>query len=77
MIDKPHHPVTGGKIEWSCEIPIKVICFIWQANQGRIPTSVELKKRGLFNSESVCSYCLNEEETTNYILFNCLFAKTI
>lgn len=37
-------PTIGSNFHWLKEIPLKVSCFIWRAQAGRIPTVTELSK---------------------------------
>ncbi|XP_023732085.1 uncharacterized protein LOC111879884 [Lactuca sativa] len=69
--------VDIGRFEWVKEIPIKVSTFIWRAKQERIPTSVALSKRGVNVTSTMCYHCGEVEETSDHMLIQCSYAKTI
>ncbi|KAL4578242.1 hypothetical protein LXL04_014362 [Taraxacum kok-saghyz] len=64
-------------INWTHDVPIKVSCFIWRANLGRILTSCALMKRGIQIYSLICSFCNNAEEDEMNVLWNCPFAVMI
>ncbi|CAI9283588.1 unnamed protein product [Lactuca saligna] len=72
-----YYLVDNGRFEWVKEIPIKVNTFIWQAKQNRIPTSVNLSKRRVNVQSTICCQCGEEEETTDHVLIQCSFAKSV
>lgn len=45
-IDEPGSTLLKGIIDWIHEVSIKVNCFVWRANLGRIPVMAELEARG-------------------------------
>ncbi|KAL4388335.1 hypothetical protein GQ457_09G021820 [Hibiscus cannabinus] len=60
------------KLVWSGLAPPKVEGFLWKVILGRIPTLVELDKRGALHSSSTrCALCSRDEETVNHIFCLC------
>ncbi|KAL4346476.1 hypothetical protein GQ457_17G006660 [Hibiscus cannabinus] len=60
------------KLVWSGLAPPKVEGFLWKVILGRIPTLVELDKRGALHSSSTrCALCSKDEETVNHIFCLC------
>ncbi|KAL4571000.1 hypothetical protein LXL04_017750 [Taraxacum kok-saghyz] len=68
---------VGEVVKWTHDVPIKVMCFIWRANQGRIPTMTELEKRGIPIEDRICGYCSQVEEDCSHILWHCSFVATV
>ncbi|KAL4291362.1 hypothetical protein GQ457_14G021710 [Hibiscus cannabinus] len=51
------------KLVWINLAPPKVEAFVWKTIQSRVPTRVELAKRGLVSSEqTMCAFCANKAE---------------
>ncbi|CAH1437503.1 unnamed protein product [Lactuca virosa] len=70
-------PVHIAKFSWIKEILLKVLCFIWKAKGGRIPLAAALTKRGINLQTTTCCQCDSMEETTDHILVQCAFARTV
>ncbi|KAL4576458.1 hypothetical protein LXL04_012552 [Taraxacum kok-saghyz] len=71
----PHTPASP--IVWLMEIPIKVNCFVWRDNVGRVPSAVALIRRGIPVDSTICKGCRTEEDDSKHILFDCPFARTV
>ncbi|XP_052625777.1 uncharacterized protein LOC128132828 [Lactuca sativa] len=69
--------VNDGPFAWDKLTPFKILCFIWRAKLGRIPSAVELKNRGIIIPNTMCGVCNSEEETCEHILLTCPVAKEI
>ncbi|XP_023738520.1 uncharacterized protein LOC111886499 [Lactuca sativa] len=76
-IDNLDNPVMADRMEWSREVPIKVIGFIWRAIQNRVPTLCALKQRGVDTGSIMYSYCMTVEEESDHVLLSCPFAKIV
>ncbi|CAH1440647.1 unnamed protein product [Lactuca virosa] len=70
-------PISGRKFEWIREVPIKVVCFIWRAWLGKIPTKLALVKRGVSVGDIKCSLCDDWEEDSDHVLVGCEYAKEV
>ncbi|KAK8626493.1 hypothetical protein V6N13_134136 [Hibiscus sabdariffa] len=58
---------------WSSCAPSKVAACVWLAVHGRLPTKVELYKRGcLHNASLLCPLCEIATETANHLFCDCL-----
>ncbi|KAL4283872.1 hypothetical protein GQ457_16G008010 [Hibiscus cannabinus] len=58
------------KIVWAGIVPPKVEGFVWKVLQGRVPTLVDLAKRGISRSSSnLCVLCSREVETIEHLFF--------
>lgn len=50
------------RISWGKTVPLKVSTFIWRANMGRIPSAIELNRRGLKLGFTYCSSYISGDE---------------
>nr|GEX04621.1 putative RNA-directed DNA polymerase, eukaryota, reverse transcriptase zinc-binding domain protein [Tanacetum cinerariifolium] len=62
---------------WVKYIPIKINIFAWKVSLDRIPTKINLLKRGVSLECSLCPLCNEEAEDTSHILFKCEMASTL
>ncbi|KAI3506473.1 hypothetical protein L1887_28832 [Cichorium endivia] len=69
--------IDGPFIEWIPEVPTKVLSCIWKANLDRLPTKVELEKRGISLDSTLCVHCINGVDASDHILVNCSYAKVV
>nr|KAJ0197982.1 hypothetical protein LSAT_V11C700375200 [Lactuca sativa] len=76
-IEMASHIVCDSPFEWCKVITNKILCFIWSAKLGRIPSSVSLKARGVPMSSIICGSCNMDEETCDYILLLCPVTKVV
>ena len=56
---------------WENAITKKMNIFAWRARLGRLPTRVELDKRGIDLDSILCARCGNEVESIDHALFRC------
>ncbi|CAH1443304.1 unnamed protein product [Lactuca virosa] len=77
MIDHNPLPLSCPLVRWCKEAPIKVICFIWRAAQGHIPSAMSLAHRGVSLSETMCGSCVGVDESVYHMLVSCHFAQHI
>lgn len=76
-IELAGHFVYDGPFEWIKVIPYKILCFLWRAKQGRIPSAVALHNRGITIPSVICGSCNRDEETSEHLLISCSLAKTV
>ncbi|XP_058742708.1 uncharacterized protein LOC131615254 [Vicia villosa] len=62
---------------WKTKVPSRILIFGWRLISNRLPTKVELAKRGILvnPSELRCPFCLNFEEDLNHLFFECSFTN--
>ncbi|XP_071695352.1 uncharacterized protein [Rutidosis leptorrhynchoides] len=58
-------------------IPQKLGIFVWWALKNRLPTRVELEKRGVHIDSLLCPLCNKEIETVEHAIFECDHAKMV
>lgn len=56
---------------WNCWSPIKVNVCLWRAALDRLPTLVNLAKRGVPVENVLCPFCKRENETVSHCLIKC------
>lgn len=71
------HVVSDGSFDWCKVIPFKILCFIWRAKLGRIPSTVTLKLRRVTIPPIICGSCNLEEESSDHILLLCPSANVV
>lgn len=72
--DRPLNDPPERITTWIHDVTLKVMCFIWRTNLGRIPSAVALKDMGVDINNTTCRFCTQEDECANHILFRCPFA---
>lgn len=77
LIDKPVSPSPSSSVLWVNEVPKKVMCFVWRAYLGRVPSAEGLIKRGVHLSSSICSRCRDGIETVEHIFIHCPCSREI
>nr|GEW48110.1 hypothetical protein [Tanacetum cinerariifolium] len=71
-----HILVTGNEAtRWNRSLPIKVNMFLWRLKLNKLPSRVNLDRRGIEISSLLCPLCLGDFETVNHSFFNCDMAK--
>lgn len=60
-----------GPFHWNKVVPLKVTCFAWRGKLDRIPSAVNLHRRGINSMDKNCNYCGVMEETTDHLLCGC------
>lgn len=76
IVDQTPSLDSPSVVKWCKEIPIKVICFVWRAAIGRIPSAEALSSRGIPVSTLSCGLC-GEIETVDHILVSCPIASKV
>jgi hypothetical protein len=61
---------------WNSNVPPAVKTFIWRACHNLLPTRTNLRHRGVCE-DVVCPICLQEEETTEHIIWECSSAADV
>nr|GEV00450.1 reverse transcriptase domain, reverse transcriptase zinc-binding domain protein [Tanacetum cinerariifolium] len=62
---------------WCKSIPRKVNIFLWRLHMDRIPTRLNLSKRGLDIPLIMCPICSNGVESNDHIFYSCKLAASI
>ncbi|GKF56860.1 RNA-directed DNA polymerase, eukaryota, partial [Tanacetum coccineum] len=70
----PKAPVAT---RWIKSIPIKVNIFAWKLHLDRLPTRVNLARRGVQVLSSSCPVCNTDQEDVPHLFFLCDVAKDV
>ncbi|GJZ49248.1 RNA-directed DNA polymerase, eukaryota, reverse transcriptase zinc-binding domain protein [Tanacetum coccineum] len=62
---------------WNRNIPIKVNVFLCRLYLNKLPSKVNLDRKGVEVGSILCPSCLLDVETVNHIFFNCEMAKDL
>nr|GEX49538.1 putative RNA-directed DNA polymerase, eukaryota, reverse transcriptase zinc-binding domain protein [Tanacetum cinerariifolium] len=62
---------------WNRSIPIKVNVFLWRLHLNKLPSRVNLDRKGVQIDSTLCQTCQLDVETVNHIFFNCELAKDL
>ncbi|PWA27333.1 reverse transcriptase domain, Reverse transcriptase zinc-binding domain protein [Artemisia annua] len=65
------------KMKWNGWIPLKCNVMAWPAEQDRLPTRMELTKRGMVLQDDLCPLCADNPETSGHLFTACLFATEV
>nr|GFA21439.1 RNA-directed DNA polymerase, eukaryota, reverse transcriptase zinc-binding domain protein [Tanacetum cinerariifolium] len=64
-------------IKWNRSILIKVNVFLWRLHLNKLPSRVNLDRKGVQIDSTLCQTCQLDVETVNHIFFNCELAKDL
>ncbi|GJZ90591.1 RNA-directed DNA polymerase, eukaryota, partial [Tanacetum coccineum] len=62
---------------WVKFIPIKVNVFSWRARRDRLPTRVNLSRRGVLLDSHLCPLCNAAMEDVQHVFFRCDVARVV
>ena len=62
---------------WQARAMPKALITAWRILLGRIPTSVNLLRRGVAVNSSICVLCRESEETSQHLFWECSFAQRV
>ncbi|GJS68653.1 RNA-directed DNA polymerase, eukaryota, reverse transcriptase zinc-binding domain protein [Tanacetum coccineum] len=77
MVDSQILDVCLVATHWNRLIPIKVNVFLWRLKLNRLPSRVNLDRKGIDIGSIRCPKCLEDIETVNHIFFNCGMAQDL
>ncbi|PWA72406.1 RNA-directed DNA polymerase, eukaryota, Reverse transcriptase zinc-binding domain protein [Artemisia annua] len=77
LLDEAVLPHDVDPTRWVKYIPIKINIFAWKVSLDRIPSKINLLKRGVSMEYNLCSVCHEDIEDTSHIIFKCEMASNI
>ncbi|GJZ19505.1 RNA-directed DNA polymerase, eukaryota [Tanacetum coccineum] len=75
-MDEIKLPIYTGGV-WVKFIPIKVNVFSWRARRDRLPTRVNLSRRGVLLDSHLCPLCTAAMEDVQHVFFRCDVARVV
>ncbi|GJW27979.1 RNA-directed DNA polymerase, eukaryota, reverse transcriptase zinc-binding domain protein [Tanacetum coccineum] len=77
LIDDNSLVVDSNATRWNHNIPIKINVFLWRVALNKLPTRVNLDRKGIDIESTLCRICCEDVETVNHIFFSCEMAKDL
>ncbi|GJV77892.1 RNA-directed DNA polymerase, eukaryota, reverse transcriptase zinc-binding domain protein [Tanacetum coccineum] len=77
LVDSHILKVSPIATHWNGCIPIKVNIFLWKLLLNKLPSRVNLDRRGIDIPSILCPNCQEDVETGNHIFFTCEMASTL
>ncbi|GJX71178.1 RNA-directed DNA polymerase, eukaryota [Tanacetum coccineum] len=77
LIDDKILDVMGSKTRWNKSVPIKINILAWRLKLDKLPSRLNLSRRGLELDSTTCPSCTLAVESTNHIFFGCSMAKDL
>ncbi|PWA58876.1 RNA-directed DNA polymerase, eukaryota [Artemisia annua] len=77
LLDERFLPKDSTAMRWVKSIPIKVNVFAWKVYLDRLPTRLNLTKRGVQVPSLLCPVCNADHEDTSHLLFSCSLANEV
>ncbi|GJU72449.1 RNA-directed DNA polymerase, eukaryota, reverse transcriptase zinc-binding domain protein [Tanacetum coccineum] len=77
LIDANTLDVDSIATHWNRCVPIKVNIFLWRLVLNKLPTRVNLDRKGIDVDSTLCPICGDDVETVNQIFFSCEMAKDL
>ncbi|GJV23602.1 RNA-directed DNA polymerase, eukaryota, reverse transcriptase zinc-binding domain protein [Tanacetum coccineum] len=77
LIDSHILDVSHIATRWNGCIPIKVNIFLWKLLLNKLPSRVNLDRRGIDIPSILCPICQEDVETANHLFFTCEMASTL
>ncbi|GJX99131.1 RNA-directed DNA polymerase, eukaryota [Tanacetum coccineum] len=76
-LDELFLPSMDVATRWVKFVPKKINVFAWRARLDRLPTRLNLIKRGVILDSDICPICNSATEDSSHIFFHCDMAKSI
>ncbi|GJR86161.1 RNA-directed DNA polymerase, eukaryota [Tanacetum coccineum] len=77
LLDDFFLPKDDSATRWIKSVPIKINVFAWRASQDRLPSKLNLLRRGVQVDNLMCPICNSVQEDISHVLFTCEVAAAI
>lgn len=77
LIDSHTLDVGSSATRWNKNVPIKINVFLWRLTLNKLPSRMNLDRKGIDLDFLLCPICQEDVETVNHIFFNCKLAKDL
>lgn len=71
------NPSSSLTIKWRGWVPLKCKIMVWRAVRDRLPTRIELMKRGVPIRDVSCVFCQSDQESALHLFSGCMFSLEI
>ncbi|GKD15026.1 RNA-directed DNA polymerase, eukaryota, reverse transcriptase zinc-binding domain protein, partial [Tanacetum coccineum] len=68
---------SDSPTRWNRSVPIKVNVFLWRLALNKLPTRVNLDRKGIDVDSTLCPICGDDVETINHLFFTCEMARVL
>ncbi|GKA69480.1 RNA-directed DNA polymerase, eukaryota, reverse transcriptase zinc-binding domain protein [Tanacetum coccineum] len=75
LVDEHTLEVDNVATRWNKCIPIKVNIFLWRLGLNKLPSKINLQRKGIDVGSVLCPICQDDVESVNHLFFNCDMAK--
>ncbi|GKB85744.1 RNA-directed DNA polymerase, eukaryota, reverse transcriptase zinc-binding domain protein, partial [Tanacetum coccineum] len=77
LVDSRILVVDQNASRWNRCVPIKVNVFLWRLSLNKLPSRVNLDRKGIDVGSVLCPICLDDVESVNHLFFSCELAKVL
>ena len=77
LVDSHTLDVGSSATRWNNNIPIKVNIFLWRLSLNKLPSRMNLDRKGIEVDSLLCPTCHEDVETVNHTFYNCEMAKDL
>lgn len=77
FIEKKTLPSDSDPIRWNSMLPKKVNISSWRLRLNRLPTRVNLDKRGIDLHSTRCPVCDDDQESQTHLFIECKVAREL
>nr|GEV87829.1 RNA-directed DNA polymerase, eukaryota [Tanacetum cinerariifolium] len=77
LVDSRILEVNHNASRWNRCVPIKVNIFLWRLSLNKLPSRVNLDRKGIDIGSVLCPICLDDVESVNHLFFTCELAKAL
>ncbi|GKA35403.1 RNA-directed DNA polymerase, eukaryota, reverse transcriptase zinc-binding domain protein, partial [Tanacetum coccineum] len=77
LIDDQRMPYVSTKTRWVTVVPIKVNVHAWKVKIDRLPTRINISRRGMDIDSILCPSCDAAVESVSHVFFSCHIARDV
>ncbi|KAK9050814.1 hypothetical protein SSX86_030213, partial [Deinandra increscens subsp. villosa] len=77
LLYKSYNSIHLQTINWKVWVPLKCRIMVWRTIRDRLPTCVELAKRGVQLQSDSCIFCQSDQESSLHLFTACIYAHEV
>ncbi|GJT74711.1 RNA-directed DNA polymerase, eukaryota [Tanacetum coccineum] len=77
LIDDQRMPYVSTKTRWVTVVSIKVNVHAWKVKIDRLPTRINISRRGMDIDSILCLSCNAAVESVSHVFFSCHIARDV